>query len=282
MLGEPVYSMALGGYGPLEYLHLAMHVAPRLHPRVLLVAFYFGNDLIEACRAARQRPYWQAWRDAQAGYNCDPPGERAGKRIPAKRFAAAREWLSRHSVMYSLVRNMFAAHIASRDSESGQHAQPGQRMAWADPAASSVRLIFTPQLRLSVLDPREPRVQDGLRITKRAFGEIKESTDAAGTRLLVVLIPTKERAYCPYLQEAGELPDAFVALCATEDAVKAELKQFLGAAKIAYVDVAPAMEAEVRKHVQIYPPGTDGHPQAAGYRAIAGAVHAALRRQSLP
>src|SRR5262245_27437148 len=38
-----VYSMALGGYGPLQYLALARR-AVQFKPRVLLVGIYFGND----------------------------------------------------------------------------------------------------------------------------------------------------------------------------------------------------------------------------------------------
>ena len=283
MLGEPVYSMALGGYGPLEYLYLATRVAPPLQPRLLLVGFYFGNDLVEACRAAQQRPYWQGLRKKLNASECDPPDARATSAAPERRFGAARDWLSRHSVTYAIARNALSALSVGGGSDGDGRANADELLRWTDSAAGPARVLFTPRLRLAVLDPREPRIQDGLRMTKHAFAEMKKGADGAGSRLLVVLIPTKERVYCPYLQAAGvKLPQSFDTLCAREDAVKAELTAFFTAAGIAYVDAAPAMEAEVRRHVQIYPPSSDGHPRAAGYRAIAGAVREALQRLASP
>ena len=100
---------------------------------------------------------------------------------------------------------------------------------------------------------------------------------------MVVLIPTKERAYCPFLKETGErLPGTFATLCDAEERIKEELVQFLASMKIAYVDVSPAMEGQIREHVQIYPPDTDGHPQATGHAVIARAVYEAVRRQRPP
>jgi lysophospholipase L1-like esterase len=38
------------------------------------------------------------------------------------------------------------------------------------------------------------------------------------------------------------------------------------------------MEAQVRNHVQIYPPTSDGHPTSLGHKVIAEAVLAALKK----
>jgi len=61
-LGEPVYNLGLGGFGPLQYLHLARTTARDLQPKVVVVGFYFGNDLLDAYYIAHGRPHWQAWR----------------------------------------------------------------------------------------------------------------------------------------------------------------------------------------------------------------------------
>jgi hypothetical protein len=157
---------------------------------------------------------------------------------------------------------------------------PDRQMIWIDPLESSVRTIFTPKLRLSALDLQLPSVKEGLRITKQAFASIKSEADAQGAQTLVILIPTKERAYCSYLKESGEyMPDTLVTLCEDEELVKIDLVKFFVSKKIAYVDVTGAMEAQISKHIQIYKKDSDAHPQAAGYNAIAREVYGTLRRQ---
>jgi len=281
LLGESVYSMAQGGYGPLQYLHLAQHEAMKLRPRLLLVGFYFGNDLIEAYRVAYENPYWHRWRkpgSADAGppvHRLPPDGE------PRKPFGALRDWLSRHSLFYSVMQATLFARLALWEQERmASEGAPDRWMAWIDPAERTVRTIFTPRLRLSALDPQLPSVQEGLRITKQAFAFMRSATQDQGSQLLVVLIPTKERAYCGYLKESGgTIPAAFARLCESEERLKTDLVQFLVTERIAHVDVTGAMEASIRRHVRIYPEETDSHPQANGYAVIARAIFDALRDQ---
>ena len=60
---------------------------------------------------------------------------------------------------------------------------------------------------------------------------------------------------------------------------KAELVQALNAKGIPVVDSTPALEAQVERHVQIYPPTSDGHPTALGHKAIAESVLTALKKR---
>ena len=52
-----VYSMATGGWGPIEYLQMA-HYAFSFQPRVIVVAFYTGNDAFDALNAAKANDKW--------------------------------------------------------------------------------------------------------------------------------------------------------------------------------------------------------------------------------
>jgi len=280
LLQEPVYNMALGGYGPLHYLYLAEHDAKRLRPRLLLVGFYFGNDLIDAYTAAYRNSHWHGWREAgslDGGESKLPPIDAAE---PKKLFAGLRDWLAKHSVLYSILRVTVLPRLTLWEQDRMASQAPDRRMRWIDPSVPSVRTIFTPGLRLSALDPQLPIVQEGLRITKRAFTALKNGANAQGVRLLVVLIPTKERAYCRFLKDSGErMPNALVRLCDDEERVKEDLVQFLVASMIAHVDVTGAMEEQIRKHIQIYPTDSDSHPRSKGYGVIARAVFDAVRRQ---
>lgn len=104
--GESVYNMGLGGYGPLQYLHLASGLAKEFKPRQLVVSFYFGNDLIDAFSATRNLPHWQSWRESQAEPTAAsaPAAAPSAAVGPQRRGAALRDWLSRKSVLYGLLR----------------------------------------------------------------------------------------------------------------------------------------------------------------------------------
>jgi lysophospholipase L1-like esterase len=281
LMGEPVYNMGLGSYGPLQYVHLSGHTAPTLQPRLLLVGFYFGNDLMDAFSVAHQNPHWQNWRDPSSPTRAHdgPAAQRLGE--PRRRFAAVRDWLSRHSVLYSMVRVTLLPAAATWEQRLEASDAPGdQYIVWNDERDASMATIFTPRLRLSALDRGLPEVQEGLRISKRAFRAMRDNARVAGARLTVVLIPTKEKVYCPrYHASTGQRASPLMGkLCDAEESVKEELVRFLSEEGIAYVDVAPALEKRIGGGAALYPRNSDAHPQAAGYGVIARAVYDAVKR----
>jgi lysophospholipase L1-like esterase len=271
LLGQRVYNMALGGYGPIDYLYLVQNEAPKLHPKQLLVGFYFGNDLMDACWAVQQRSHWAQWRSDVPDI-CPKPPE------PERRLGDLRDWLAKHSVLYGVIKATILSRLITWQKEREARDSPEAEMLWADPADPSVRTIFTPQARHSVLDPKLRGVQEGLRITKKAFAEMRDDARKQGAQLLIVLIPTKEHVYCPYLQQLGaKMPLAYARLCQDEEQVKQELELYLAAIGISYVDVLGPMQEQAAKHLQMYPADDNGHPLAAGYGVIARAVYEALK-----
>ncbi len=281
-LGEPVYNMGLGGYGPLQYLHLAEATAGPLKPRLLIVGFYFGNDLMDAHLVAHANERWREWRRAERpAEGTAAPGPVADE--PKKRFETLRNWLSRNSVLYSVLRATVFQRLAVKEREAMvRQASPDSRWPWRDPArGATVQTVFTPQVRLSAVDVSLPAVREGLDITKKAFAALRTEAERQRVRLLVVLIPTKERAYCRHLRVlAADLPPSFVRLCEVEEAAKAELMAFLAEQRMAQLDVTPMLEAQIERHVQLYPTDADGHAQAAGYGVIAKAVAEIVRQDS--
>ena len=156
---------------------------------------------------------------------------------------------------------------------------PDRQFVWVDPARPSIRTIFTARVRLAGEDIDRADIQEGLRITTRAYEAMKNHAEARNIHFLVVMIPTKERVYCGYLKETGaSIPDALLTLCDDEERVRAQLAELFAAKGIGFVDVRPALQAEVHAHAAIYPQDSDGHPTAEGYRAIARAAFAALPR----
>jgi hypothetical protein len=161
--GQSVYNMGLGGYGPLQYLHLAGHQAKQFKPKQLLVSFYFGNDFVDAYMLPQNLPRWAGWKEsnaasAPASAPATAPSEAAPK--PTKRGGALRDWLSRHSVLYGLLRTTVLAPFAVAEQKKlADKMTPDERMSWSDPAAPDIKTVFTAQQRTSAQDPSQPHMR---------------------------------------------------------------------------------------------------------------------------
>lgn len=282
LLGEPVYNMGLGGFGPLQYLHLAQVTAKALHPRVWVVGFYFGNDLMDAYYTAHGRTYWHSWRQSEGASHGGTEFDLAGSAAPTKRFARVRDWLSRNSLLYSVLRATVLPRMAAKERQQiVQRSLPDVQWAWTDPVKAEVHTVFTPQSRLAALNLDNPSVREGMQITQRAFSAIQAEADKQGVKLLLVLIPTKERAYCKQLAlNAAAVPVSHAKLCVEEIAAQGELVRSLGERGTRFVDATPALEAQIAEHAQLYPTDADGHLQSAGYAVVAQVVAGAIRRES--
>ena len=280
MLGESVYNMGLGGFGPLQYLHLAQVTAKPLKARVWVVGIYFGNDLMDAYYAAHGRTHWKDWRLSVRPAGTLTEFDKAGMAEPSKRFAGLRNWLSRHSMVYSVLRATVFQRLAVREREQMvRQSASDVQWAWSDPAQADVRTVFTPKGRLTAIDLEIASVQEGVQITQRALAATQAEADKQGVKLLVLLIPTKERAYCAYLKQAGTpLPASHLRLCDAEDRAKAELVRSLVSRNTHYVDSTTALELKIAQHVPLYPADSDGHFQATGYGVVAQLVADAVRR----
>ena len=280
LLGGPVYNMGLGGFGPLQYLHLAQITARPLNARLWVVGFYFGNDLMDAYYVAHGVPHWKDWRLSARPVGTLTEFDKAGMAGPKKRFASLRDWLSRHSLLYSVLRATVFQRLAVREREQMvRQSALDVQWAWSDPAPADVRTVFTPQGRLTAIDLEIASVQEGLQITQRVLAAIQAEADKQGVKLLVLLIPTKERAYCAHLTQAGTpLPASHLRLCGAEDRAKAELMHSLFSHNTHYVDTTAALEEKIAQHVPLYPADSDGHFQATGYGVVAQLVADAVRR----
>lgn len=64
--GQRVYSMAMGGYGPVEYWVLTGDALAQFTPDVTVVSFYFGNDLYDAYESIYLRDTFAQFRDPAA------------------------------------------------------------------------------------------------------------------------------------------------------------------------------------------------------------------------
>ncbi len=265
-LGRPVYNMALGGYGPLQYLHLLRSKGPALNPDVVIVGFYFGNDLMDAYNLAYGNDHWSEYR--ASGVEPAPIAPVVDLQAGNRRFLGSfRAWLSQNSLLYSIVARSFLGDLVreQRTDLAGS--------TLIDVPGGETRLEVAK--RLSALDLADGRIHEGLRITKMAIRQMAAESRSQNAELVLLLIPTKERVYADegIGQEGGDSVN-LQRLVEFETTVQAQLKELGDALDVTVVDVTAPLSLAADK--QMVYPAYDGHPNSIGYAVISQTVARAV------
>ena len=276
LIGEPVYNMALGGYGPLHYAHLLTEFALPMEPDLVIVGVYFGNDLMDAYNLVYSNDSWKHLRRPDSVEGVDA-ADLIGLPAESKRFAALRNWLARNSMIYRVVTQSALANPVRRAEVATAHSDV---LRIDIPGGIT---FLTPGIRSGALDLKDPKVQEGLELSVQAFDEIQKQRTARQFDLLVLLIPTKENVYRDIVldQEIDLSGSSFVELIDSEESVKSRFRAQLESSGVAYLDLLEPMRAAAAQNAIF--PENDGHPNALGYSVIATEVSNWIDRQkSLP
>ncbi|HYW71762.1 MAG TPA: SGNH/GDSL hydrolase family protein, partial [Pyrinomonadaceae bacterium] len=284
LTGRPIYNMSVGGYGPVQYWRLT-DKAFGLSPKVIVVGLYFGNDLYDAYALTYANDKYADLRGP--GSNADLKVDTVRARSTSfwdeeKNFhnsygrhsiSGLSFWLREHSAIGRLLnRSGFWPGATDVDYEIDK--------AWAEAYpnhgtfcdAPNIRTVFTTAYRLTALDLNEPRISEGLRISKLALGRIKEQVGGAKLKLVVLLIPTKESVYAEVMTRQGKSNGAYAQLVTMEQQARQEIQSWCTAQQVNCVDALPDMQKAIAEQIPIYPSTTESHPNAAGYRIMARKV----------
>lgn len=307
LTGRSVYGMAFGGYGPAHALVL-WDEAVALHPDVVLVTFYSGNDLFDAFDLVHGNGQLPELASTDAGRLArirtleaeDPLGPRvmsllfAGQQAPAQAPADqgdrsslaladdALRAIRAHSKLYGLVRRLkfeLSRRLDSRPASADAEWQAARALALANPRSYEIfeddrfRTVFMSEYRTAALDLGDERIAEGLDIALRAIDRMNQLANERGIRLLVVVVPTKEAVF----HEQWKTPSkGFERLAAAEAAVMTRVRHHLTQQHIGFSDVLGPLRARLESGEQPYPASQDGHPNAVGHQVIAEAVADAL------
>lgn len=276
LTGRQVYNAALGGYSPVQYYELLRRYALRLKPSVVVVGFYFGNDLREAYVAVYGRSHYAALRRQSV-----PPLESL---VPTPSYNSrplrgVRSWLLRHSVLYgATLLSILPGRVQRAELIFSQTANDMVRLHHGTSST-----VLAPAFRLRALDLDSPAVMEGLRLSLVHFQLMAQLCDTAGVAFFIALIPTKERVYQSLIDADPELRQhaALRKLLVQEGEADQRVRRFLQERGISYIDLLPPLQDAVL-HMPIYPPHEDGHPNAAGHSVIARAVGRAIAQHLNP
>lgn len=295
--GLSAYNMAFGGWGPVHCLVLFPE-ALSLEPRVVVVAFYSGNDLYDAYRLAYAREPLADLRttdsrtreEIRRAESESPIEGEINRTVGSAASGGFREYLAEHSTIFGLLRTVRRSGDNKRTEESEKSAQwatirqaaldrPDREFAFE---SDDLRTVFTPKYRRVGLNVHDPRIAEGERIAFEAIKRMEQSAHKAGVRFFVLRIPTKELVFEPLVGAgSGVAPEEYRLLVEDEQTFWAEADEFFRQYGIRQIDSIPFLRQCLERGVSPYKMTRNGHPNAAGHRAIADSVLDALRKAGL-
>lgn len=297
--GQTVYDMAFPGWGPGE-AYLLLDSALALHPTVVVIGLYFGNDFFDVFTLGARVPEIRAFLpprldDAATGL------ERAAPLAASVRFLGAagdtarppapgegldpRRVLSEHSKLYAVaraIRSLLTGEegrpaLLARDLDRAlTEATDAERQFFSVYRGAEWRTLLTAPYRNRVLDDRDPRIRAGFEATPGLLARMDRECRDRGTRFVVVLLPTKESVFAPRVGDLAAHP-ALDSLVRNEARLREELIAALDSAGVSHLD---ALDALRRSSRQPYFEDADGHPNAVGHEVIARVVGERLTREA--
>lgn len=258
--GKQVYSAALGGYGPLQYLHILRTRAPELNPDRVVVMIYPGNDLLDSYNLAHSNPNWSTYRLSNVGDV--EPDVFLPEELPPSATRWLREWLAHHSVLYRIVTQLPVFDEVRRDSVRGRsdtnfdYEHLGQTM------------ILDPVRTFNFANSEDPRSIEAIGIIRRVLAEMSEFCQENGIALHIALMPVREHVFHAVTQGLAAEDEAHMQeLNDSMLAIETMLIEAIENEGLPWTNLRPILENALETTL-VYPPA-DGHPNAAGYRAVA-------------
>lgn len=269
IFGKSTYNLSLGGYGPAEYLYLMEQKALSLHPNLIIVGLYLGNDLKDARTAVHTVPIWEDLREGAPLQEVEDSKKSNNSNLG--------DWLAENSVIYRIVSSSFVGDNLRQQ----RRLSKGEEVLMLEVDESGVSTGFTPDRRLKGLDLRNPEVREGLKLTLDLFSRMNELAKENETDFLVVIMPTKETVYSEFIARDSELSKSsnLSALIQSEEVINKIVKRYFTDNNIAFVDVQDSLKNAAGSE-QIYPNNFGGHSNKNGYRIIAETINQHLEREN--
>ena len=294
------YNMGFPGYGPIQNL-LLLEEAVALAPELVIEAIYSGNDPFDAfelvyragnlpflksqdpdvLRALEEAEEQHADDELQVDVKGILNESQSGEGVL---LGAVRQFLSRHLATYrflGVIRRRAGGLLMDESWEQIKRSALARPDYFQVVETETSRKVFRCGYRLRGIDPRDSRVAEGARICLEALKLMKARCDRDEVKFLVVFIPTAELVFEPRIREAeAHMPEEYDLLLLGEKQFWSRSERFLDKEGIQFVDTLPALQQSLARGEQPYRMDYDGHPNAAGHRAIAQQVFLALNQRA--
>lgn len=293
-LGRPVQNYGTAGFGPQQELLVLKDFALRHHPRVVVLAFFAGNDI-------RDAEAFESFARAEALPNEPKPG------WPIKRIVMRSDTWFLTSALQAAT-HVLTGHVNHPSPATPAAPPPAMPSPPGEPAFS--RGMFTalingrpmrwalmpPYLNLLNFDEQDLSARRGWALIESSILEMRQASRAAGAEFVVAFIPFKSQVYLPLLERLfgrTALADAlrfYTPGSATAPdidrmlrnrlAQNALMSRFCDRAGIALIDLTQALQERVEAGETMYF-SDDSHLDEGGEALVAERLAAFLKDRHL-
>jgi lysophospholipase L1-like esterase len=306
VLRVPVQNYGTAGFGPQQELLVLKDFVARRRPRVVVLAFFAGNDIFDAeAFEAFQRSGGTEQR-VQQGWRIKDVVSRADTWFVVSALRAGTRWASSQETVGAATAASFSwgplVRLRSADSTGSYREAKPQRVTppsfdrgmFELPVAGR-RLPFAfmpPYLNTLNFSEQELSARPGWRLTREAIAGMDTASRSFGAAFVVMFVPFKSQVYLPLLERAfttQALQSSFRfyldtygrdvdvrRLYANRLAQNHLMREFCDRAGIPFVDTTAALERQVQSGENMYFPD-ESHLNEAGESVLADTLAAFLK-----
>jgi hypothetical protein len=280
--GLAVQNYGTAGFGPQQELRVLTDYALLHHPRLVVLAYFAGNDLFDAEAFDEFDRSGGVIRRPEQGWQIRDVVSRADTWFVGSVVRAAMTWTSTRQRAEA---QTMAASTTSAGVRREQTAPFDRGMFMLPIAGHAVRWAFMPAY-LNTLNFTEQDLgaRRGWTLTRQAIGDMRDASRRAGAELVVLFLPFKEQLHLPLLDVAmarDELTQALrfslddlggkadvTAMLRNRLAQNNLMRTFCAAAGIPFLDMTPVLDARVRQGENVYFPD-ESHLNETGHALVA-------------
>ncbi len=284
--GLTLQNYGTAGFGPQQELRVLTDYALVHRPKVVVLAYFAGNDIFEAEAFDEYERSHGAVRKPDPGWPIKRIVSRADTWFVSSAFYAARGWVANRGLAEAK-----AVTPADQPMPASAHAVPfdrgmftvavrGQRLRWA---------FMPPYLNTLRFSESDLSARRGWALTKESIRAMRDASRAAGAELVVMFLPFKSQVYLPTAAAAMtpadltqalrySLPDGAIDLAAMSRNRLAQnrmMRRFCEEAGIPLLDMTEALADRLESGVNVYFPD-DSHLNEAGHAVVATELAAFL------
>ncbi|HYN06949.1 MAG TPA: hypothetical protein VES67_06140 [Vicinamibacterales bacterium] len=291
LIGLPVQNYGTAGFGPQQELLVLEDYAARHHPRVVVLAFFAGNDI----------------RDAEAFERF----EQAGGTVDRSKLGwPIKDVVSRADTWYLMSAIQAAAAVLQPAPPKDDTAPVGSRLPVPTASPSFDRGMFTvagngpalrwafmpPYLNLLTFSERDLAARRGWALARQSLIAMQRVSRGVGAEFVLMFLPFKGQVYLPLLEQTFSrdgLARAFQfylgdtlgpldieRMSRNRLAQNTLMRRFCKEAGIPFLDVTEALQMRVEAGENMYFPD-DSHLNEAGAAVVAASLAAFLQDRGL-
>src|SRR5262245_2977610 len=287
--GLVVQNYGTSGFGPQQELRVLTDYAVAHHPRIVVLAFFAGNDLFEAESFDDYERSSGAIRRPDPGWPIKNVVSLADTWVVPSALHATRRWIGNRGRAEA---KTVETSDEPRSSSTGETTPTVDRGMFSIPVnGQMLRFAFMPPY-LNTLRMSEQRLsrRKGWALTREALRAMRDATRAANAELVVMFLPFKSQIYVPVARASMPqdalssalryyLPDGGIDLDAMEQNRLAQnrmMQRFCNEAGIRFLDTTDALADRLQHGVNVYFPD-DSHLNEAGQAVVATTVDRYLK-----